>query len=284
MIGSNLISDTPTSILAGSVRDQLAGLLTAVNARGALALANAWSNSNVFNGLAGDTNAAISTTAVASDYKLLWAIAGSPGRAARLYSMASGALMLVSNAYWSGTQWEYDSPSAVGAVRLTLNLVGRISIDTAPVAANPVVWGYINDIGKYSIEDRDFMSGGVVGATFRTTTATVPEPIIDDGGPTDILAVVYAVVGDVIKAEAGFTCNGASLSASLVLQYSGAAAGDVPGSARRVDVDDEAIRICGEFTVATTGTYTIKPIHSGIGSGTTTYVGEYYIRAEVIRS
>lgn len=116
-IGAKAIAGSPDSFSAGSVRSQLDALLTAVNARGRIASAETITGAWVHNGVAGDTNAALQTTAVPTSRKLLWAFNLGATVKGRMYARAVSAsypygFELTVNAAWNGTNWQADDTGA----------------------------------------------------------------------------------------------------------------------------------------------------------------------------
>jgi hypothetical protein len=74
-----------------------------------------------FNGAAGDTNGALETTAVPTNYKLLWKFAVGGGMFGRLYSTAvvGQGLVITTNAAWNGTNWTPDITGVASKSNLT---------------------------------------------------------------------------------------------------------------------------------------------------------------------
>ncbi len=68
----------------------------------------------IFNGAAGDTNAAIISTAAVTSFKLLWHwnMGAANAKRIRFYSGAGVQLVITVNAAWDGSNWDSDDASA----------------------------------------------------------------------------------------------------------------------------------------------------------------------------
>jgi hypothetical protein len=121
---------------AGSVRSQL----DALNASAVRTNApNEFSARQTLNGVAGDTNAALATTATPTIRKLLWEIAGPPGaHKYRLYAAAQ-AFEVTLNAAWNGARWVKDV--ALPSTKLELASTElRLRSDDAQTSPFDDVW------------------------------------------------------------------------------------------------------------------------------------------------
>jgi hypothetical protein len=119
---------------------------------GILDLVNAWTASNTFssdlivNGAAGDTNAALLTTATPSTRKCLWRTQGAT-LSTGLYLTAAGGIELTSNAIWNGTNWTGLNGSRALKAVLTGSVVTFYSYN---VAATPYADG--NFVAQFSAD------------------------------------------------------------------------------------------------------------------------------------
>jgi hypothetical protein len=90
---------------AGTVRSQLDALdATSVRTN----VANTFTALQTLNGAAGDTNAALATTAAPSTRKLLWEVQAGGSMKVRFYAGLDGSWEVTCNARWDGTQWVRD--------------------------------------------------------------------------------------------------------------------------------------------------------------------------------
>lgn len=114
MIGVKGTSGSPTSLVGGSVFDQIVALLTAVNDRGSKSNANTWTtNTNTWQGLnamsrSGDTPAIWTVDVSITNRKLVMEL-GNHTQKLRVYYGALEEFEITINAEWTGTQWERDS-------------------------------------------------------------------------------------------------------------------------------------------------------------------------------
>lgn len=123
------------TLAAGSVRSQLDALnATAVHTNAT----NVFSATQTANGAAGDTSAALATTAAPATRKLLWDIAGGAGGNLRLYAAAQ-ALEVTLNARWDG-QWVKDA-AAISSAKLEIKANElRLNADDATASPFPDQW------------------------------------------------------------------------------------------------------------------------------------------------
>jgi hypothetical protein len=137
-IGAQAIGHLP----AGSVRSQLDALdATSVRAN----VANVFSATQTLNGPAGDTAAAMATTARPATRKLLWEIAGAAdGYSYRIYA-TSRTLEFTLNARWNGMQWEKDS-TALASAKFELNHF-EIRINTDDSMTSPFNDSWTSSVG-----------------------------------------------------------------------------------------------------------------------------------------
>lgn len=122
------------NLLTTSVRGQLDEL--DVN-WGKLSRANTWTNTQTFNGPSGDTNAAMDSTALPTDRKLLWRIliTDTPVNTyMRFYSDKSvNSFLITYNAAWNGTNWAPDDTSPAAAAheyRFDNTIFGNLRVST----------------------------------------------------------------------------------------------------------------------------------------------------------
>jgi hypothetical protein len=152
------------------------------------------------NGAAGDTNAALKTTAVPTNYKLLWDITGGGGGTildypTRLYS-SRGGLHIVQGASWNGVNWVRDSANAVPS-RINLQS-GAITVQNVPTGAagstfSDANWGS-GGIGSSLTLPVHSTVGGNIQLEAGTGRITAPGAI-DTAAAT---AVKASAVGDVL--------------------------------------------------------------------------------------
>jgi hypothetical protein len=130
---------------AGTVRSQLDALdATAVRTN----VANLFTALQTLNGAAGDTSAALATTAAPATRKLLWEFAINGNYKGRLYSSQAfnGGFEFTINARWDGAVWQRDS--TLFAVKWTFhNYEWRIDVRTDAGAFGDNAWN-----GFYRVE------------------------------------------------------------------------------------------------------------------------------------
>jgi hypothetical protein len=140
----------------GSVRTQLDSLdATSVRTN----IANVFTAAQTVNGAAGDTNAALITTAQPVTRKLLWEIIGI-SYSFRFYS-STRTLEITLNARWNGTQWVKDSTSFVSLRFGIHNAEIRVCSDDALVSPfSDSAWPTQVALGIQSHGSQSFDAGG----------------------------------------------------------------------------------------------------------------------------
>jgi len=143
------------NLAAGSVRSQLDALDRTV-AR--TAAANVFAAQQTLNGLPGDVNAAMATTAAPTTRKLLWEIAGGLSKY-RMYATGT-SLEFVTNGRWNGAAWVKDAAQlATTKFELNVNEM-RISADTGGTGTFNDVWSNSIGIPLANHGQQSFDAGG----------------------------------------------------------------------------------------------------------------------------
>jgi hypothetical protein len=119
-----------------------------------------FSATQALNGPAGDTSAAMATTAVPGTRKLLWDIAGTAGGYHyRLYA-ASRTLEITLNARWDGAQWVKDT-AALASGKLEINSTElRLNSDDATASPFPDQWASSVGLGVAGHGQQSLDAGG----------------------------------------------------------------------------------------------------------------------------
>jgi hypothetical protein len=154
------------NLAVGSVRSQLDSL-DSTSAR--TNVANVFTAAQTVNGAAGDTNAALITTAQPVTRKLLWEISGI-FYSFRFYS-SGRTLQITMNARWNGTQWVKDSTAYISLKFEINNTELRLYSDDG--AASPFsdsAWPSQVALGIQNHGNQSFDVGGNWTSPGQTTT------------------------------------------------------------------------------------------------------------------
>lgn len=187
-----------SELATGSVDSQLQELATEW---GRLVRANTWTAAQTFNGASGDTNAALITTAAATDFKLLWSIACGT-LTVRFYSTSSEIFVITRNAYWTGTQWNRDTALNSARWDFGFQFQTKYHPTASAVPWNDNAWEstmtYALDTGEVTgdglVEQRSYVgtegysngSSNIGGATnYRRKFASTPASVTYTGPLTD---------------------------------------------------------------------------------------------------
>ncbi|MCA9629354.1 MAG: hypothetical protein KC766_16885, partial [Myxococcales bacterium] len=106
-VGAQAVAGAPSSLAVGSVRSQLDELLGFVNASARTNVAQTWTETQQFDGPAGEQNPSLTTVINPTNRKLLWEVTGGT-YGLRIY-YTDRTIEITLNARWDGTQWVKDS-------------------------------------------------------------------------------------------------------------------------------------------------------------------------------
>lgn len=158
----NAIEDLGGTLVKGT-NDQLYTRLIAIFGR--LANANTWSAVQLFNGSAGDTNAALQTLTGPTNRKLLWQIvasSGAPTVYVRLYATVDKAFEVTSNAGWDGSLWVPDTTSLASTkLRIEPTQLFYCSAAAGPADFTDVALG----AAAVSLVPANFTKGNILGVS-----------------------------------------------------------------------------------------------------------------------
>jgi len=164
-----------TNLTGVSVRAQLDEL--DVN-WGKLSRSNIWTNAQVVEGQAGDTEPVFATETIPTARKLLWQIknnnASGPDYYKRIYNDRSfQSLVVTSNALWNGTQWEADYTGAPAIMYRFEDSPGILSIYRKTSTVIPWSTSGWDQSGTYGSQAISLGNSTIVGPASIVCSLTV---------------------------------------------------------------------------------------------------------------
>ncbi len=213
----------------------------------------------IFNGAAGDTHPAFTTTAAVTDYKLLWYFNTGSSRKVRLY-LDGTSLIITVNAAWGGLNWAWDTTDSAVRYRFQYNglfidregdahLAGATFSDGAWVVAmgigNGVVsWlaGITAVLGDITANAGNFIASAANGE-FRghriSPTGSAPGVVTDATG-AGAGPPAATVSGNDMLCRVSFTAGAGALAGDpiFVLTYATPFVGSVPSIVLIPDTGD----------------------------------------------
>jgi len=134
-VGAQAVAGSPSSLAVGSVRSQLSELLAFVNVSARTNVAQTWTETQQFDGPAGEQNPSLTTVINPTNRKLLWQVTGGT-YGLRIY-YTDRTIEITLNARWDGTQWVKDTTSFFSARFFHNNFESRFQLHasaTSPFA------------------------------------------------------------------------------------------------------------------------------------------------------
>ena len=156
-IGAQAVAGSPSSLAVGSVRSQLDALLGFVNVSARTNVAQTWTDTQQFDGPAGEQNPSLTTVINPTNRKLLWQVTGGT-YGLRLY-YTDRTIEITLNARWDGTQWVKDTTSFFSARFFHNNFESRFQLHAS--ATSPFVDSeWTGSVSRQFVFDTDGIADG----------------------------------------------------------------------------------------------------------------------------